>query len=126
MKSQLLDFFKSIISFLLAISILSTGCSSTTLIKTDPPDAKLYMNDELMGRTPYSYTDKKIAGSQTQIRIEKEGYDTFYTTLKRNERADVGAIVVGVFLILIPFLWMLQYKPERMYELKKEEEGKEE
>lgn len=37
--------------------------------------------------------------------------------LVRNERADAGAIVGGVFL-LFPFLWTMKYDPEHTYELR--------
>ena len=36
--------------------------------------------------------------------------------LQRNERADVGAIIGGVFL-LVPFLWVMKYDPDHNYEL---------
>jgi hypothetical protein len=34
----------------------------------------------------------------------------------RNEEADVGAIIGGIFF-LFPFLWTMKYKPGRLYEL---------
>ncbi len=50
------------------------------------------------------------------IRLEKEGYESFNTNICRNEEADVGAIIGGVFL-LVPFLWTMKYKPTHTYEL---------
>jgi hypothetical protein len=75
------------------------------------------MNEEYKGVTPLSYSDTKIVGSITSVRFEKEGYETLYTTLTRNERADVGAIIGGIFF-LFPFLWTMQYNPTHMYELR--------
>jgi hypothetical protein len=102
---------------LLAATVLFASCSSATLIQTNPGGAKLYMNGEYMGVTPYSYSDTKIVGSTTDVRLEKEGFETLHTTLSRNERADVGAIVGGLFF-LFPFLWTMKYNPTHTYELR--------
>ncbi len=102
---------------MLAFSVLFASCASTTLIQTEPSGAKVYMNEEYKGVTPLSYSDTKIVGSITSVRFEKEGYETLYTTLTRNERADVGAIIGGIFF-LFPFLWTMQYNPTHMYELR--------
>ena len=75
------------------------------------------MNGEYMGVTPYTYSDTKIVGSSNDVRLEKEGYETLYTVLSRNERADVGAIVGGLFF-LFPFLWTMKYNPVHTYELR--------
>lgn len=101
---------------ILAASIFTASCSSTTNIQSNPKGAKLYMNDQLVGTTPYIYTDTKIVGTCTNIRLEKEGYEIFNTQLCRNEEADAGAIVGGIFL-LIPFLWTMKYHPMHIYEL---------
>ncbi len=100
----------------LALSMLLTSCASTTLIQTVPDGADLYINGESVGASPHSYTDTKIVGSRNEVRIEKEGYETLHTSFSRDEEADVGAIVGGVFL-LVPFLWTMKYKPTHTYEL---------
>ena len=97
-------------------SVLISSCVSSTLIESIPNGATLYMDGEKIGETPYLHRDTKIVGTSTDIRMEKEGYKTFRTTLQRNEEADVGAIVGGVFTF-IPFLWTLKYKPTHTYEL---------
>lgn len=111
--------FSTIAGFLV-MCILFSGCSSTTQIVTIPPGAKLYINGEYYGETPYNYTDTKIVGSTNIVNIKKEGYKDFNTSFSRNEEADVGAIIGGVF-VLIPFLWIMKYKPVRTYELEPEE-----
>ena len=77
----------------------------------------MFIDDEPVGITPYRHTDTKIVGSVTEIKIEKEGYETFNTVLVRDEQVDVGAIVGGIFF-LFPFLWTMKYKPVHTYELK--------
>lgn len=104
------------ISLLLAISILLASCSSTTMISSNPPGAKLYLDGELVGETPYRHTDSKIVGTTTAIKIEKEGYKPLIADMTRNEEADIGAIIGGL-LIWVPFLWTLKYKPTHKYEL---------
>ena len=104
------------ISLVLAGAILFASCSSTTLIQSSPSGAKVYLNGEYAGVTPYTHTDTKIVGSNTQVRLEKEGYETLNAAFSRNEDADVGAIIGGVFF-LFPFLWTMKYKPVHTYEL---------
>lgn len=104
------------ISLLLVGSVLLTSCVSTTMIQSEPEGANLYLNGEFAGTTPYRYQDTKIVGSTTAIKLEKEGYDPLNTSILRNEEADAGAIVGGVFL-LFPFLWTMKYKPSHTYEL---------
>lgn len=101
---------------LLAVVILSS-CASTTLIDSYPSGADLYLNGEAVGQTPYEMTDTKILYSCTTVRLEKKDYKTFYTTICRNEEADVGAIIGGV-LFYWPFLWALKYKPTHFYRLR--------
>ena len=103
-------------SVILAFTILISSCASTTLIQSNPSGAKLYLDGEKAGKTPYSYTDTKIVFSPTTVRLEKEGYETFNTTFTRDEEAHVGAIIGG-FLVGVPFLWSLKYKPSHSYEL---------
>jgi hypothetical protein len=106
----------SFIIMILACSVLFTSCASTTLIQSDPPGAKLFINGEHMGTTPYSYTDTKIVGSTNMVRLEKDGYEELNTSFTRDEEVDVGAAFCGFFL-LVPFAWVMKYKPVHSYQL---------
>jgi len=99
---------------ILSASIMS--CSSTTMIYSSPEGAKVYVNDEVKGTTPYKHTDKVIVGTVSSMVLKKEGYDDFHTTLNRNEELDVGALIGGIF-VLVPFFWIMKYSPEHNYEL---------
>lgn len=103
-------------SVVLAGAILFSSCGSSTMIQSSPGSAKLYLNGETVGNTPYTYRDSKIVGSTTTVKLEKEGYETLNTSYSKNEEADVGAIIGGIFF-LFPFLWTMKYKPSRTYEL---------
>lgn len=105
-----------VISILLAGSLLLTSCASTTMIQSSPNGAKLYLEGETAGRTPYSLTDTKIVGSCTSVRLEKPGYETFNADICKNEQVDVGAVIGGIFF-LFPFLWTMKYKPVHRYDL---------
>lgn len=85
----------------LAGAVLLTSCASTTTIQSNPAGAKVYLNGEPVGVTPYTHADTKIVGSTTHVRLKKEGYETLNTAFSRNEEADVGAIIGGVF-VLVP------------------------
>ncbi|MDR0749669.1 MAG: PEGA domain-containing protein [Tannerellaceae bacterium] len=105
------------LAFLMAFLMLLTGCYSSTSIVSNPDGANLYLNGKYVGQTPYRYGDTKIIASNTDVRLEKEGYNTLYTSFSRNERVNVGAIVGGLFLFGIPFFWALGYKSYHQYEL---------
>ena len=105
-----------VISMLLSLLILIASCSSTTMIQSNPPGATVYMNGQMVGKTPYKHRDSKIVGSMTTINLEKENFDNFNTTLTRDEEVDVGAVIGGIFF-LFPFLWTMKYQPWHNYEL---------
>ena len=105
---------KKLICLTLAISV--SACASTTVINSEPNGAMVYLNGEKAGITPYMHTDKKIIGSTNTVLLKKEGYQDFATVFSRNENANVGAIIGGVF-VLVPFLWAMDYKPSHSYEM---------
>src|SRR5437870_13166969 len=92
------------------------GCASTTVIRSNPPGAKVIIDGSTVGATPYAMTDTKIVGSATRVRLEYPGYAPFETTIQRNEEFDVVACIGGVFL-LIPFLWIMKYHSARTFAL---------
>ncbi len=97
-------------------AVLFASCSSSTLIETNPVGAKLYLDGEPVGTTPYTHSDTKIVGSSTNIRLEKAGYEPLNVAMSRNEQVDVGAIIGGLF-VWVPFLWIMKYKPVHRYEM---------
>lgn len=96
---------------------LVEACASTTLIQSQPSGAKLYLNGEPVGVTPYTMTDTKIVGTATTVRLEYPGYEPTTGVITRSEEFDVGACIGGVFL-LFPFLWIEGYKPTHNFELR--------
>lgn len=101
---------------LMAGIFLFASCSSTTLIQSVPSGAKVYIDGQPAGNTPYRYSDTKIVGTATDIKLEMEGYEPYKTVLVRNEQVDVGAIIGGL-LVWVPFLWTMGYNSTHTYEL---------
>lgn len=104
------------ISIFLAGLVLLTSCESMTMIQSSPSGAKVYMNGEIVGKTPYEHWDTKFTGSTTSIILEKEGFQPFNTSITRDEAVDVGAVIGGCFF-LFPFIWTMKYKNAHNYEL---------
>ncbi len=107
---------KNSILILMAIAVLFASCASTTMIQSIPSGAKVYIDEQPVGNTPYRYTDTKIVGSHTNVKLTMEGYEPYYTGFSRTEQVDVGAIIGGLF-VWIPFLWTMKYNPTHTYEL---------
>ena len=104
------------ISFLLAVTFLFTSCASKTVIDSTPSSARIYIDGQRVGTTPYIHRDSKISGSFTAVKLELEGFETLNTDITKNEQINVGAIIVGCF-VLVPFFWSMKYYPTHNYEL---------
>lgn len=101
---------------LITTAALLCSCASTTLIKSTPPGAELYIEGEKVGKTPYSHTDTRIVGSVIHTKMKKAGYEDLDIAITKSEEADVGAIIGGA-IALVPLLWCMKYKPEHNYEM---------
>ena len=107
---------KKLIALLIVFFFLF-GCASATVVKSNPPGAKLYLDGQLKGETPYTYADRAAAGTMRTVTLKKEGYKDFTGYIKR-EQLSVGALIGGI-LILIPLIWVLEYPPEYTFEMEK-------
>jgi hypothetical protein len=104
-------------AFLLAGAILFSSCVSTTMIQSVPDNAKLFINGEPVGETPYSHSDEEIIFTNTDVRLEKDGYEPFYGSFTRSEEVDAGPLIGGIFLCPVFLLWVLKYKPTHTFEM---------
>ncbi len=105
-----------LICLILIIGILASGCASSTVLQTTPTNASVYVKGEKLGATPYTYSDRKIAGASTLITFKKEGYEDYNTTLRRTERWNAAALITGIFFVY-PLFWVLGYDQEHSYDL---------
>lgn len=99
-----------------------TGCASSTVLQSQPPGARVFLNNVPVGTTPYTMTDTNIVGTATQVRLEYPGYQPLNTYIVRNEELDALALIGGIFL-LVPFMWVLKYTPTHFYQLQPEVPG---
>lgn len=106
----------SLVSVILFVTILFSSCASTTLIESTPSSARVYLNNQSVGVTPYTMRDSKIVWARTNVKLEKKGYKPFTTTIVKNEKAAIGPIIGG-FFVTIPWLWFMKYKPTHNYVL---------
>jgi hypothetical protein len=113
----LIDFRNSRLTKLVAMLAVTAACActSSTVIRSNPPGARVFIDNEPMGVTPYVMSDTKIVGSTTLVRLEAPGFQPLSTAISRNEQFDVMACIGGI--VLVPLLWIEGYKPDHMYEL---------
>lgn len=112
---------KIFIVLLTSMAIILNGCASSTIVSSEPSGATLYIDGSKVGKTPYPYSDTKIVGSNTRLKLKKEGYEDLHVILNRSEQVNIGAIIGGIFL-LVPFMWTMEYIPQHTYELEKTSE----
>ncbi|MDX1562387.1 MAG: hypothetical protein R3305_05645 [Gammaproteobacteria bacterium] len=99
----------------LATLVMLTGCSSGTTIRVSDPDARIFVNGEYVGTGRGHYTDRKPSFTRQEVTIRKEGCAEQSHSFRRNERPDLGAIV-GAYYLVLPIMWMTQYKRQHAYE----------
>lgn len=107
---------KNLIALTTALLLLC-GCASTTLLKSNPPGAKIQVDGQVMGETPQFYTDKAVAGTVKTVTLKKEGYKDLDSYIKR-EKFSVPNLIGGIFL-LIPFIWILEYPSQYNFKMEK-------
>jgi hypothetical protein len=100
----------------LACAASLVACESSTVIRSNVPGAKVYLDGAYVGVTPYTMSDTKIVGSRTQVRVEAVGYQPVNMSITRSEEFDVVACIGGAFL-LVPFLWIMGYRADHNVEL---------
>ncbi|MGB1076178.1 MAG: PEGA domain-containing protein [Flavobacteriales bacterium] len=89
-------------------ALVLAGCQSSVLITSYPTDAYVTLDGQLVGKTPYQHTDRKISGYNLGVKLEKHGFETEYDIVKRTRFANPAALISGCFL-LFPLAWTLDY-----------------
>lgn len=84
-------------------------------IRTDPPNAKVSINGQLVGKTPIDTSLSNFDFTVYNVTIAKEGYETFAASLQKQFK--VGAFVFGLFFWWPEFLFVYGPKPYQAYEL---------
>jgi hypothetical protein len=102
---------------LIAVFFFLSGCTCTTLIKSNPPGAEVQVDGNPVGETPCFYTDMAVAGTTRAVTLKKERYKEYNGYIKR-EKFSVPILIAGIFLI-VPFVWILEYPPQYNFEMEK-------
>jgi hypothetical protein len=102
---------------ILAVSFISTGCASRTIIKSRPDGATVFIDDIQRGITPYRHRDVKVLGSTRRVRLQKEGYMPTEALIVKDEFRAKNCIGGCFFMPLL--LWSQGYPAEYEFELKK-------
>jgi hypothetical protein len=89
-----------------------TACKSTTIINSEPQGAKIYINDEYRGETPYTHADRNTRFAITRVRLEKQGYKTNITDIDRMEMVIQSDCCLG-YVVLAPVLLYGGYTDHR-------------
>lgn len=97
------------------IPLFLISCSSTTVIRTTDPEAKIYVDDQFLGKGSVVHTDMKVSWSDTRIKVKKDGCKSENYVMTKDEELDVPALIFGV-LTIVPILWVLKYKGLHNYE----------
>ena len=80
------NYSKNLLFGILALSLSFASCTSSTVIKSIPEEAKVYLNDEFVGTTPYRMSDDKIIYSDTYVELKTDGYKDFSTVKTKDEK----------------------------------------
>ena len=107
---------KKLISLTIA-SLFLFGCA-TTVIKTKPSGAKVYMDGKLLGETPCTYSNAGAVGSSKIVTLKMEGYKDNVGQIKKDHpswpKIIAGAVVAWPLLI-----WAADFPPEYTFEMEK-------
>ncbi len=114
--------YKSKPAALFLIALLISGCSSSMKISSIPDGAKVYIDQEYKGVTPYVHSDSKPFWAELKVKIKKDNYQDFDVLIRKSDGDfNYGAGCGGLICLPVfglPFsLWIFKYPTEVKYEL---------
>ena len=120
--------FLKICKFLITSCLITAlvSCASTTTIRAIDQNGdvdknvKIYVDGSYQGKGKISYSDSKIVGSTTKVKLKKEGCKSDVRNISRSEKIHIGALIGG-FFFFVPFLWIMGYNPMHSYEFQCDE-----
>ena len=102
------------LALLLAATL--TGCASSTLIRSTPSGATVYIAGKQVGTTPLRHTDSRRSFEGVHLRLEKEGYEPVETFIRRDGTINIHTLFLAVFIA--PLFHIYGYEPQYDYVLK--------
>jgi len=65
-------------SIFLAGLVIVTGCAERAVIRSDPEDARVFINDQMIGTTPVVFAvERDELADSYKLRLEKDGYESY-------------------------------------------------
>lgn len=88
-----------------ACALVLAGCSESTVVRSYPPGAKLYVNGVFVGVTPVNYTvdRSQFSSGDFSVRVDRPGYASAEGVLRK--QVCPGRVTGGVFTLGILFLF---------------------
>jgi hypothetical protein len=84
--------------------LLAVGCGESTLMRSRPAGANVWVNDRFIGQTPVEYGCSRAEFSRPQrYRLELDGYEPAHGELRK--RVMPGRIVGGSFSLGISLIF---------------------
>ena len=83
------------------VFIFGSACTHDVYIRSNPAGAKIYVNDEFIGKSPAVYEESIGAREKVEVRAEKEGFATKTIVLEKSKwavpqmLASIGGCVCG-------------------------------
>ena len=81
---------------------LGLGCSHTVTVKTEPPGADVFVDDEYIGQSPAQFTETTGSGGKTrEVAVELDGYAPVERTVRQtetNQDVMMASILGALFL----------------------------
>lgn len=111
------------IALLMSAALLSTGCASTTMIRSNPSGAKVTNRyGGVVCTTPCEYSDSEFGQHSESFTLQKEGYDQQSLRITRDNVNWGRAIGIGFgglffFPAWIAEGWAFDYDDEYSVEL---------
>ncbi len=107
-----------------ALILLATqSCTSTTTLNSVPVGAALYLNGQYVGQTPYVYSDSKVWGERTNIRLTHDGYADMNGVISRDERFTPLSFLRFCSIAFAP--WTKEYDESHTWRLLQIDSSKE-
>lgn len=84
-----------------------TGCSSPMTIRTEPPDAKTYVNVKYLGLSPVACNGRGWLWGKREVLVMKKGYKSVLRKVKRVRRKPETTLQKTIFFpaYLGPWYW---------------------
>jgi hypothetical protein len=111
-------FLKAVSGLLILVFLSSCAVTTKMTIRAIEPsgrlitDATVLVDGEIIGQTPNaSYRVSNFAGTNTEIIVLKDGYDTVRTEPVKEVKA--ANVVLGIMLNFFAWLWVYGPKPQQ-------------